>query len=253
MFRSRGLLVSLPPLFVLRAHHAGRSPFERSRCSCRYRPALPTPVLESSPSSPICPAEYRPPLGRRLPQRHQEPKAGRHPHRARPQGQPQRPLRPGPQAWDVYSRKGFEPVADDIAYPGHPNWDPLGYLIQKAHTANPPLEVHAWMNTFFVGQTRGLPGQRRPMGQPQVQRQQRRLRLPRPRSAGGPGLYPIGDARGHPQLQHRWDPPRLRPLPGRRRLGLQPDRGRPLQPGEGTERQAAPQRPCLGSSGAATR
>jgi uncharacterized lipoprotein YddW (UPF0748 family) len=54
---------------------------------------------------------------------------------------------------DAYFLRGVEPPADDIAYPNHPNWDPLAYLIQKAHTANPPLQVHAWMNTFFVGQT----------------------------------------------------------------------------------------------------
>jgi uncharacterized lipoprotein YddW (UPF0748 family) len=54
---------------------------------------------------------------------------------------------------DAYFLKGVEPAASDIDYPGHPNWDPLAYLVQKAHTANPPLEVHAWMNTFFVGQT----------------------------------------------------------------------------------------------------
>jgi uncharacterized lipoprotein YddW (UPF0748 family) len=54
---------------------------------------------------------------------------------------------------DAYFLKGIEPEATDLDYPGHPGWDPLGYLVQKAHTANPPLEVHAWMNTFFVGQT----------------------------------------------------------------------------------------------------
>jgi len=54
---------------------------------------------------------------------------------------------------DAYFLHGVEPLAGDIDYPNHPNWDPLAYLIQKAHTANPPLEVHAWMNTFFVGQT----------------------------------------------------------------------------------------------------
>ena len=57
---------------------------------------------------------------------------------------------------DAYFLKGVEPEATDVAYPGHPGWDPLGYLVQKAHTANPPLEVHAWMNTFFVGQTSGV-------------------------------------------------------------------------------------------------
>ncbi|MDQ6918106.1 MAG: family 10 glycosylhydrolase [Candidatus Dormibacteraeota bacterium] len=54
---------------------------------------------------------------------------------------------------DAYFLRGVEPTATDISYPNHPSWDPLAYLIQKAHTANPPIEVHAWMNTFFVGQT----------------------------------------------------------------------------------------------------
>ncbi len=54
---------------------------------------------------------------------------------------------------DAYFQRGIEPLAGDIEYPNHPNWDPLAYLIQKAHTANPPLQVHAWMNTFFVGQS----------------------------------------------------------------------------------------------------
>ena len=54
---------------------------------------------------------------------------------------------------DAYFLKGVEPEASDVAYPHHPNWDPLAYLIQKAHTANPPIQVHAWMNTFYVGQT----------------------------------------------------------------------------------------------------
>ena len=54
---------------------------------------------------------------------------------------------------DAYFLKGVEPEASDVDYPGHPNWDPLAYLVQKAHTANPPLQVHAWMNTFYVGQS----------------------------------------------------------------------------------------------------
>ena len=53
---------------------------------------------------------------------------------------------------DAYFVHGVEPLAGDIDYPNHPTWDPLAYLIQKAHSANPPLQVHAWMNTFFVGQ-----------------------------------------------------------------------------------------------------
>jgi len=54
---------------------------------------------------------------------------------------------------DAYFRRGVEPVADDLDALGKPSFDPLSYLIQKAHTANPPLEVHAWLNTFFVGQS----------------------------------------------------------------------------------------------------
>jgi uncharacterized lipoprotein YddW (UPF0748 family) len=54
---------------------------------------------------------------------------------------------------DAYFLKGVEPEASDVDYPNHPNWDPLAYLIQRAHTANPPIQVHAWMNTFYVGQT----------------------------------------------------------------------------------------------------
>jgi uncharacterized lipoprotein YddW (UPF0748 family) len=54
---------------------------------------------------------------------------------------------------DAYFLRGVEPEADDVDYPNHPNWDPLAYLIQKAHTANPPMQVHAWMNTFYVGQS----------------------------------------------------------------------------------------------------
>ena len=55
---------------------------------------------------------------------------------------------------DAYFRKGVEPVATDLLdVRGHPNFDPLSYLVQRAHTANPPLEVHAWLNTFYVGQS----------------------------------------------------------------------------------------------------
>lgn len=43
-----------------------------------------------------------------------------------------------PRPWDIFAGAGF---------------DPLGYLIQKAHSASPPIEVHAWVNTFFVGIT----------------------------------------------------------------------------------------------------
>ena len=54
---------------------------------------------------------------------------------------------------DAYYRRGFEPLAADVSVPERPHFDPLAYLLLKAHSANPPLEVHAWLNTFFVGQT----------------------------------------------------------------------------------------------------
>ena len=65
---------------------------------------------------------------------------------------------------DAYFNSGIEPRTNDpvVARGGYdPNtgsyktggYDPLAYVIERAHGANPPLEVHAWVNTFFVGQT----------------------------------------------------------------------------------------------------
>ncbi len=53
---------------------------------------------------------------------------------------------------DAYFRRGIEPIADDVDLPQRP-FDPLAYLIRRAHSANPPLEVHAWLNTFYVGKS----------------------------------------------------------------------------------------------------
>jgi len=50
----------------------------------------------------------------------------------------------------VVTRGGYDPNTGTYKAGGY---DPLAYIIEKAHTANPPLEVHAWVNTFFVGQT----------------------------------------------------------------------------------------------------
>lgn len=47
-----------------------------------------------------------------------------------------------------------EPRATDIT--GSRGFDPLGYLIQVAHTSRPRIEVHAWLNTFFAGQESGV-------------------------------------------------------------------------------------------------
>jgi uncharacterized lipoprotein YddW (UPF0748 family) len=54
---------------------------------------------------------------------------------------------------DAYYLRSLEPAAADIQ--GPPGFDPLAYLLQRAHAGQPRLEVHAWVNTFFVG-TRSL-------------------------------------------------------------------------------------------------
>lgn len=53
------------------------------------------------------------------------------------------------KAGDAYYLKSLEPVAWDIYAPR--TFDPLAYLVGRAHGANPRIEVHAWVNTFFVG------------------------------------------------------------------------------------------------------
>ena len=52
---------------------------------------------------------------------------------------------------DAYFNISDEPRATDIKGPA--DFDPLGYLIRLAHGAIPRIEVHAWLNTFFVGDT----------------------------------------------------------------------------------------------------
>jgi uncharacterized lipoprotein YddW (UPF0748 family) len=53
---------------------------------------------------------------------------------------------------DAYFNVSDEPRAGDIVGA----FDPLAYLIQLAHAAVPRIEVHAWLNTFFVGQTSAI-------------------------------------------------------------------------------------------------
>jgi len=50
---------------------------------------------------------------------------------------------------DAYYNDGLEPRASDILGPAR--FDPLAYLIRRAHSANPRIEVNAWVNTFYVG------------------------------------------------------------------------------------------------------
>ena len=52
---------------------------------------------------------------------------------------------------DAYFNLSDEPRASDILGPR--DFDPLAYVIRLAHASRPRIEVHAWLNTFFVGQT----------------------------------------------------------------------------------------------------
>lgn len=50
---------------------------------------------------------------------------------------------------DAYFNLSDEPRATDIQ--GPPSFDPLAYVIQLAHAERPRIEVDAWLNTFFTG------------------------------------------------------------------------------------------------------
>jgi len=52
---------------------------------------------------------------------------------------------------DAYFNKSIEPRASDIQGPA--DFDPLDYLIRLAHSATPRIEVHAWMNVYFAGES----------------------------------------------------------------------------------------------------
>jgi uncharacterized lipoprotein YddW (UPF0748 family) len=49
---------------------------------------------------------------------------------------------------DAYYASRYEPRAKDS---GSPVFDPLAYLIEKAHAASPRISVHAWINMGAVG------------------------------------------------------------------------------------------------------
>ena len=55
------------------------------------------------------------------------------------------------KAGDAYFNRSDEPRATDIVGPR--DFDPLAYVIRLAHAATPRIEVHAWLNTFFAGES----------------------------------------------------------------------------------------------------
>ncbi|OLC25220.1 MAG: hypothetical protein AUG06_06645 [Actinobacteria bacterium 13_1_20CM_2_65_11] len=55
------------------------------------------------------------------------------------------------KAGDAYFNRSDEPRASDIQGPA--DFDPLEYVIALAHSAVPRIEVHAWLNTFFAGES----------------------------------------------------------------------------------------------------
>ena len=55
------------------------------------------------------------------------------------------------KAGDAYFNRSDEPRAADIK--GPIDFDPLAYVIRLAHAAVPRIEVHAWLNTFFAGES----------------------------------------------------------------------------------------------------
>jgi uncharacterized lipoprotein YddW (UPF0748 family) len=55
------------------------------------------------------------------------------------------------KAGDAYFKQADEPRATDITGPR--DFDPLAYVIRLAHSAYPRIEVHAWLNTFVVGES----------------------------------------------------------------------------------------------------
>ncbi|MEP7200501.1 MAG: family 10 glycosylhydrolase, partial [Chloroflexota bacterium] len=56
---------------------------------------------------------------------------------------------------DAYFNQTIEPRADDLR--ALPDFDPLAYLIARAHAANPPIEVHAWLNALSIANANELP------------------------------------------------------------------------------------------------
>src|ERR1700674_3896071 len=55
---------------------------------------------------------------------------------------------------NAYFNHADEPRALDIVGPR--GFDPLGYVIRLAHASTPRIEVHAWLNTFYVSEDSGV-------------------------------------------------------------------------------------------------
>jgi uncharacterized lipoprotein YddW (UPF0748 family) len=55
---------------------------------------------------------------------------------------------------DAYFNRADEPRATDIK--ASRGFDPLGYVIRLAHASVPRIEVDAWVNTFFAGESSGV-------------------------------------------------------------------------------------------------
>jgi uncharacterized lipoprotein YddW (UPF0748 family) len=55
---------------------------------------------------------------------------------------------------DAYFNHAEEPRARDIV--ASRGFDPLGYVIRLAHASTPRIEVHAWLNTFYVSEDSGV-------------------------------------------------------------------------------------------------
>jgi uncharacterized lipoprotein YddW (UPF0748 family) len=58
------------------------------------------------------------------------------------------------KAGDAYFNRSDEPRASDIQ--GPTDFDPLAYVIRLAHASYPRIEVHAWLNTFFAGESSAM-------------------------------------------------------------------------------------------------
>ncbi len=57
---------------------------------------------------------------------------------------------------DAYFNQSIEPRADDLKR-APDDYDPLAYVIAQAHAANPPIEVHAWLNAMPIAKASDPP------------------------------------------------------------------------------------------------